>query len=91
MRQGELKAVLAHEYGHFANRDTAGGGFALAVRRAVLEMARTLAEGGAATWYNPAPARRTGSPGSPGSRPPRSRTTPRRRGISSRTGKRSSA
>ncbi len=54
MKQGELKAVLAHEYGHFANRDTAGGGFALAVRRAVLEMARTLAEGGAATWYNPA-------------------------------------
>jgi Zn-dependent protease with chaperone function len=54
MKQGELKAVLAHEYGHFANRDTAGGGFALAVRRAVFQLARSLAEGGAATWYNPA-------------------------------------
>jgi len=54
MRQGELKAVLAHEYGHLVNRDTAGGGFALAVRRSLLQMARTLAGGGAATWYNPA-------------------------------------
>ncbi len=54
MSQGELKAVLAHEYGHLVNRDTAGGGFALAVRRSLLQMARTLAEGGAATWYNPA-------------------------------------
>jgi Zn-dependent protease with chaperone function len=54
MSQGELKAVLAHEYGHFVNRDTAGGGFALAVRRSILTMARSLAQGGAATWYNPA-------------------------------------
>jgi Zn-dependent protease with chaperone function len=54
MTQGQLKAVLAHEYGHFVNRDTAGGGLALAVRRSVLEMARALASGGAATWYNPA-------------------------------------
>ena len=36
------------------NRDTAGGGFALAVRRSLLTMAQRLAEGGAATWYNPA-------------------------------------
>src|SRR5262249_41240942 len=28
MTQGQLKAVLAHEYGHFVNRDTAGGGMA---------------------------------------------------------------
>jgi Zn-dependent protease with chaperone function len=54
MTQGELKAVLAHEYGHLVNRDTAGGGFALAVRRSILTMGRALAEGGAATWYNPA-------------------------------------
>jgi Zn-dependent protease with chaperone function len=54
MTQGELKAVLAHEYGHLVNRDTAGGGFALTVRRSILAMAETLAEGGAATWYNPA-------------------------------------
>lgn len=54
MTQGELKAILAHEYGHFVNRDTAGGGLALAVRRSVQEMAITLAQGGAATWYSPA-------------------------------------
>ncbi len=54
MTQGQLKAVLAHEYGHFVNKDTAGGGLALSVRRAVLTMGRALAEGGAATWYNPA-------------------------------------
>lgn len=54
MTQGQLKAVLAHEYGHLVNRDTAGGGLALAVRRSVFQMARSLAEGGAAAWYNPA-------------------------------------
>lgn len=54
MTQGELKAILAHEYGHLVNRDTAGGGFALAVRRSLMQMAKSLAEGGAATWYNPA-------------------------------------
>jgi Zn-dependent protease with chaperone function len=54
MTKGELKAILAHEYGHLVNRDTAGGGLALAVRRSVHEMASTLARGGAATWYNPA-------------------------------------
>jgi Zn-dependent protease with chaperone function len=52
-RIGPLKAVLAHEYGHFSNRDTAGGGFALAVRRSLVTMAVSLAEGGAAAWYNP--------------------------------------
>jgi len=54
MTQGQLKAILAHEYGHFVNRDTAGGGLALSVRRAVLTMGRSLAQGSAATWYNPA-------------------------------------
>jgi Zn-dependent protease with chaperone function len=53
LRIGPLKAVLAHEYGHFSNRDTAGGGFALAVRRSLLTMAMGLAESGAAAWYNP--------------------------------------
>jgi len=51
---GPFKAVLAHEYGHFSNRDTAGGGFALAVRRSILTMAVAIARGGAAAWYNPA-------------------------------------
>jgi Zn-dependent protease with chaperone function len=54
MKLGPFKAILAHEYGHFSNQDTAGGGFALSVRRSVFTMARHLAEGGAAAWYNPA-------------------------------------
>jgi len=54
MRVGPFKAVLAHEYGHFSNRDTAGGGFALAVRRSLLTMGQGIARGGAAAWYNPA-------------------------------------
>jgi Zn-dependent protease with chaperone function len=53
MTQGQLKAVLAHEYGHFVNRDTAGGGLALAARRSMLHMGQSLASGGVATWYNP--------------------------------------
>jgi len=51
---GAFKAVLAHEYGHLSNRDTAGGGFALAVRRSLTTAAVGLAERGVATWYNPA-------------------------------------
>jgi Zn-dependent protease with chaperone function len=54
LRLGPLKAVLAHEYGHFSNRDTAGGEFALAVRRSLWTMGQGIAAGGAATWYNPA-------------------------------------
>jgi Zn-dependent protease with chaperone function len=54
MKLGAFKAIMAHEYGHFSNRDTAGGGFALAVRRSLFTMAGHLAEGGAAAWYNPA-------------------------------------
>jgi Zn-dependent protease with chaperone function len=54
MTERQLKSVLAHEYGHFVNRNTAGGGFSLAVRRSVLHMAQALASGGAAAWYNPA-------------------------------------
>lgn len=54
MRLLQLKAVLAHEYGHFQNEDTAGGGFALAVRRSLLMSAIAMAQSGVATWYNPA-------------------------------------
>ncbi len=49
-----LKAVLGHEYGHFSNRDTSGGAFALAVRSSLAATAYGLASGGAAAWYNPA-------------------------------------
>jgi Zn-dependent protease with chaperone function len=54
MTIGQLKAILAHEYGHFSNRDTAGGGFALSVRRSLYAMAQRLAHGGVAGWFNPA-------------------------------------
>lgn len=54
LKLAPFKALLAHEYGHFSNQDTAGGGFALAVRHSLAAMAQHLAEGGAAVWYNPA-------------------------------------
>jgi hypothetical protein len=53
MRLVDFKSVLAHEYGHFQNEDTAGGGFALAVRRSMMQLIFGLAKGGAARWYNP--------------------------------------
>lgn len=49
-----FKAVLAHEFGHFKNEDTAGGAFSLAARRSLQEMIVALARGGAAGRYNPA-------------------------------------
>jgi Zn-dependent protease with chaperone function len=49
-----FKAILAHEYGHFSNRDTAGGGFALRVRRSLLTFILHLARSGQATPWNPA-------------------------------------
>jgi Zn-dependent protease with chaperone function len=53
MTQLQLRSVLAHEYGHFRNADTAGGGFALAVRRSLFVMIIRLARSGAAGAYNP--------------------------------------
>lgn len=50
----EFKAILAHEYGHFSNRDTAGGTLAIGVRRAILTTAEGLAGSGVAAWWNPA-------------------------------------
>jgi Zn-dependent protease with chaperone function/Flp pilus assembly protein TadD len=54
LTQAQLRAILAHEYGHFNNRDTAGGGFASLVQRSLYTIARNLAYSGMATWYNPA-------------------------------------
>jgi Zn-dependent protease with chaperone function len=54
MAMRPFRAILAHEYGHFSNEDTAGGGFALAVRRSLVTTAVNLAQSGAAAWYNPA-------------------------------------
>jgi Zn-dependent protease with chaperone function/Flp pilus assembly protein TadD len=53
MTQLQLRSVLAHEHGHYRNADTAGGGFALAVRRSVLSMIIRLAQSGAASNLNP--------------------------------------
>jgi Zn-dependent protease with chaperone function len=53
LRVLDLKAVLAHEFGHLRNEDAAGGSFALAVRRSLLTLAASLARSGAARWYNP--------------------------------------
>jgi len=54
LRVRPFRAVLGHEYGHFSNRDTAGGTVALIVRQSVTKMAINLAQGGAATKMNPA-------------------------------------
>ena len=48
-----FKAILAHEYGHFSNRDTAGGGFALSVRRSLLKLIIDIARSGNAVPWNP--------------------------------------
>lgn len=54
MSQGQLRAILAHEYGHFSNQDTAGGNFARQVLISVRNMGIGLALNGLAAWYNPA-------------------------------------
>jgi Zn-dependent protease with chaperone function len=54
MTQGQLRAVLAHEYGHFSNRDTAGGDVAATVQTSLLKAAIHLARSGSANIFNPA-------------------------------------
>lgn len=54
LRVRELKAILAHEYGHFHNADTAGGGLALAVRRSLFTFALHLAQAGNLALLSPA-------------------------------------
>lgn len=50
--QGAFRSVLAHEYGHFAHRDTAGGDVALRVRRDMVMFAIALAKQGQAVGWN---------------------------------------
>jgi Zn-dependent protease with chaperone function len=50
----QLAAVLAHEYGHFSHRDTAGGDVAMVVQASLLRSLVGMAQGGGATFYNPA-------------------------------------
>lgn len=54
MTQGQFRAILAHEYGHFAHRDTAGSGLARQVQNALFELWLSLKSEGMATWTNPA-------------------------------------
>jgi Zn-dependent protease with chaperone function len=53
MTQGQLKAILAHEYGHFTGKDTAGGDLALRVQNSILMIAIRMINSGQARWYNP--------------------------------------
>jgi len=54
MPQAQFKAILAHEYGHFSSRDTAGGNLARQVRLSLHRMVYDLAGSELARWYNPA-------------------------------------
>ncbi|MBK7997115.1 MAG: M48 family metalloprotease [Blastocatellia bacterium] len=47
-----FRAVLAHEYGHFSNRDTAGGDIALRVRQDMTKFVVAIALNGQAVWWN---------------------------------------
>lgn len=47
-----FKAVLAHEYGHFSHRDTAGGDVALRVRNDMNKYIQTLYFAGQTVWWN---------------------------------------
>jgi Zn-dependent protease with chaperone function len=47
-----FRAVLAHEYGHFGHRDTAGGDVALRVSKDMIVFAYAMAAAGQAVWYN---------------------------------------
>jgi len=51
-KQNEFRAVLAHEYGHFSHRDTAGGEIALRVRADMTKFFYSLAAAGQVTWWN---------------------------------------
>jgi Zn-dependent protease with chaperone function len=51
-RVEDFKAVLAHEYGHFSNRDTAGGGLALRVQKDMHEYYVMLVQTGQAGFWN---------------------------------------
>jgi Zn-dependent protease with chaperone function len=50
--QSGFRAVLAHEYGHFSHRDTAGGDVALRVNADMAKFAQALMLSGQAVWWN---------------------------------------
>lgn len=50
--QNGFRAVLAHEYGHFSHRDTAGGDIALRVNADMMKFAHAMILSGQAVWWN---------------------------------------
>jgi Zn-dependent protease with chaperone function/tetratricopeptide (TPR) repeat protein len=50
--QNAFRAVLAHEYGHFTHRDTAGGDIALRVNADMMKFAHAMVQSGQAVWWN---------------------------------------
>jgi Zn-dependent protease with chaperone function/Flp pilus assembly protein TadD len=53
MTQGQFQSILAHEYGHFSNRDTAGGNLAYQVQASIRSMAQGLVATNQDVGYNP--------------------------------------
>jgi Zn-dependent protease with chaperone function len=50
--QHEFRAILAHEYGHFSHRDTAGGEVALRVQNDIYKFYYALRSAGQNVWWN---------------------------------------
>jgi len=50
--QTGFRAVLAHEYGHFSHRDTAGGDLAIRVNTDMMKFAHAMILSGQAVWWN---------------------------------------
>jgi tetratricopeptide (TPR) repeat protein len=51
-KQVAFRAVLAHEYGHFSHRDTAGGDVAIRVNNDMMKFAQGMAAYNQAVWWN---------------------------------------
>jgi len=53
-QQNDFRCVLAHEYGHFSNRDTAGGDIAMRVQNDMVKFYLAMRAAGQATLFNAA-------------------------------------
>ena len=51
-KQNGFRAVLAHEYGHFTHRDTAGGDVAIRVNNDMMKFAHAMIAHDQARWWN---------------------------------------
>jgi Peptidase family M48 len=51
-KQNGFRAVLAHEYGHFTHRDTAGGDVAIRVNNDMMKFAHAMIASEQASWLN---------------------------------------